>query len=302
MIMEFDLLKKTVNEGFAKLEPIVTDAMNQLFMQTFKANMEISPIENLISLVPNESFPSVMLQFVSDGVWKMKHLFIIQPPTGLNLYAAMIGDEPQSEIDASHLGGLQEGANQIVGQVQVSFQSEGLDIQISNLKVELLPSPESLLNAMNEEPGIHPVFAVDSDFGRFSIGHYLWRVGEGHLYDKGLAGAGGDSYDNADAVKIAPADFQNFSSRGSGPAEKSEGLDMLMDVELEVIAELGKKTILIKDLLKLGTGSVVELNKAAGEPLDLLVNGRKFGEGEVVVIDDHFGIRITQLMGKKDKV
>ncbi len=300
--MEFDLLKKAVNEGFTKLEPIVTDAMNQLFMQTFSAKMDISPSENLISLVPNESFPSVMLQFVSDGVWKMKHLFIIQPATGLNLYAAMIGDEPQSEIDASHLEGLQEGANQIIGQVQVSYQTEGLDIQISNLKIELLPAPEALLNAMNEEAGIHQLYAIDSDFGRFSIGHYIWRTGEGHLYNKGLAGASAESFDDADAVRVAPADFQNFSTRGSGPAEKSEGLDMLMDVELEVIAELGKKTILIKDLLKLGTGSVVELNKAAGEPLDLLVNGRKFGEGEVVVIDDHFGIRITQLAGKKEKM
>ncbi|HDR05028.1 MAG TPA: flagellar motor switch protein FliN, partial [Candidatus Marinimicrobia bacterium] len=259
------------------------------------------PVENLISLVPNESFPSIMLHFVSDGVWKIKHLFIIQPATGLNLYAAMIGDAPESEIDASHLEGLQEGANQIVGQVQVAFQTEGVDIQISDLKIELLPSPEALLNAMNEEAGIHLIYSVDSDFGRFSIGHYLWRTGEGHLFDKGLSTEAASGYENNEAVGIAPADFQSFSTRGAGPAAKSEGLDMLMDVELEVIAELGKKTILIKDLLKLGTGSVVELNKSAGEPLDLLVNGRKFGEGEVVVIDDHFGIRITQLAGKKDK-
>jgi flagellar motor switch protein FliN/FliY len=77
---------------------------------------------------------------------------------------------------------------------------------------------------------------------------------------------------------------------------------MLMDVEMEIYVELGKKTMLVKDILKLGKGSVVELEKAAGEPLGIFVNGRKLAEGEVVVVDDHFGIRITQLAGTKERI
>ena len=66
--------------------------------------------------------------------------------------------------------------------------------------------------------------------------------------------------------------------------------------------EIDRKTILVSDLLKLGKGSIVELEKSAGEPLDVYVNGRKFAEGEVVVVDDRFGIRITQLLSPKDRV
>jgi len=75
-----------------------------------------------------------------------------------------------------------------------------------------------------------------------------------------------------------------------------------MDVDLEVSVELDRKTVLVSELLKLGKGSIVELEKSAGEPLDIYVNGRKFAEGEVVVIDDRFGIRITQLLSPKDRV
>jgi len=77
---------------------------------------------------------------------------------------------------------------------------------------------------------------------------------------------------------------------------------MLLDVDLEVLVELGRKTMLIKDVLKLGKGSVVELDKAAGEPLGIFVNGKKLAEGEVVVVDDHFGIRISQLAGAAERI
>jgi len=77
---------------------------------------------------------------------------------------------------------------------------------------------------------------------------------------------------------------------------------MLMDVELEITVELGRKLSLISDVLKLGKGSILELEKSAGENLDIYVNGKKLAEGEVVVIDEHFGIRITQLISPKERV
>jgi flagellar motor switch protein FliN/FliY len=79
-------------------------------------------------------------------------------------------------------------------------------------------------------------------------------------------------------------------------------VNMLLDVELEITVELGKKNMLISEILKIGKGSIIELQKSAGEPLDILVNGRKLAEGEVVVVDDHFGIRITQLASPRDRL
>jgi flagellar motor switch protein FliN/FliY len=74
------------------------------------------------------------------------------------------------------------------------------------------------------------------------------------------------------------------------------GLDMLHDVEMEVSAELGRTRMSVRELLSLSPGAIVELDRAAGSPADLLVNGRLIARGEVVVIDENFGIRITEIV------
>ena len=74
-------------------------------------------------------------------------------------------------------------------------------------------------------------------------------------------------------------------------------LNLVLDIPLEVSVELGRKRMSIRDILDLGAGSIVELDKIAGEPVDLLVNGRLVARGEVVVIEDNFGVRITEIVG-----
>lgn len=74
------------------------------------------------------------------------------------------------------------------------------------------------------------------------------------------------------------------------------GLDMLHDVEMEVSAELGRTRMSVRELLSLSPGAIVELDRAAGSPADLLVNGRLIARGEVVVVDENFGIRITEIV------
>ena len=81
-------------------------------------------------------------------------------------------------------------------------------------------------------------------------------------------------------------------------ADASKNLDVLMNVSVKVTAELGTCKMLVRDILKLGTGSVVELDRLAGGPVDLLVNDRLVARGEVVAIDDNFGVRITELIDK----
>ena len=73
-------------------------------------------------------------------------------------------------------------------------------------------------------------------------------------------------------------------------------IDLLLDLPLKVAIELGRTKMFIKDILELDRGSIVEFGKLAGEPVDLLINDRKMAEGEVVVIDKHFGIRITSIV------
>ena len=79
-------------------------------------------------------------------------------------------------------------------------------------------------------------------------------------------------------------------------------IDRLMDVGLNLSVELGRKDMQIKEILNLGPGKIIELDKLAGEPVDLLVNGRLLAKGEVVVVDENFGVRITELIDPVDRI
>jgi flagellar motor switch protein FliN/FliY len=83
---------------------------------------------------------------------------------------------------------------------------------------------------------------------------------------------------------------------------RNRKMDMLLDLTLPVSIELGRTGMLIRDILDLQRGSVVEFEKLASEPVDVLVNGKKMAEGEVVVIEKHFGIRITNLVDTAERV
>ncbi|MFZ5440324.1 MAG: flagellar motor switch protein FliN [Myxococcota bacterium] len=79
-------------------------------------------------------------------------------------------------------------------------------------------------------------------------------------------------------------------------------LDLLLDVPLDVTVELGRSRMTIQDLLALSPGSVIELDKIAGEPLDIVVNDRLIARGEAVVVNDKFGIRITDIISKAERI
>jgi len=78
--------------------------------------------------------------------------------------------------------------------------------------------------------------------------------------------------------------------------------ELLLDVPLEVAVELGRTRMTIQELLSLSPGSVVELDKVAGEPLDIVVNGRLVARGEAVVVNDKFGIRITDIVSRSERI
>jgi flagellar motor switch protein FliN/FliY len=88
----------------------------------------------------------------------------------------------------------------------------------------------------------------------------------------------------------------------SQPEVSTRRLDLLLDVPLDVTVELGRNRMTIQDLLALSPGAVLELDKVAGEPLDIVVNDRLIARGEAVVINDKFGIRITDIISKAERI
>lgn len=107
-----------------------------------------------------------------------------------------------------------------------------------------------------------------------------------------------------EAVEVSKASFPEFPSkeRTKDTVDISPKLQLLLDIQLPVSIELGRTKMYIRDILQLTRGSVVEFDKLASEPVDLLVNGKKIAEGEIVVIDKHFGIRITSLVDAQERI
>ncbi|MGJ7921958.1 flagellar motor switch protein FliN [Neobacillus sp. LXY-4] len=92
------------------------------------------------------------------------------------------------------------------------------------------------------------------------------------------------------------ADLEEESSKSG--LEDSVNLNLLMDISLEIVVELGRTKKKINEILDLSQGSIIELDRVSGEPVDLLINGKIVAKGEVVVIDEYFGIRITEILTK----
>ncbi|WP_062110408.1 flagellar motor switch phosphatase FliY [Bacillus niameyensis] len=100
---------------------------------------------------------------------------------------------------------------------------------------------------------------------------------------------------------VQTASFMDFDETTPVQAG-TKNLNMLLDIPLQVTVELGKTSRSVKDILELGSGSVIELDKLAGEPVDILVNSRLIAKGEVVVIDENFGVRVTDIVSKSDRL
>ncbi len=86
--------------------------------------------------------------------------------------------------------------------------------------------------------------------------------------------------------------------KGPQKARDAAGMDVLMNVPLQVTAELGSSSMSVGKVLKLGAGSIIELDRLAGGPVDLLVNNKLIARGEIVAVDENFGVRITELIGR----
>jgi flagellar motor switch protein FliN len=113
------------------------------------------------------------------------------------------------------------------------------------------------------------------------------------------ATAGAASTQSASA---AAALFQNFGDSGAKGNGNLQDFDMILDIPVQLTVELGRTKISIRNLLQLAHGSVVELDGLAGEPMDVMVNGTLIAQGEVVVVNDKFGIRLTDIVTPSERM
>ena len=115
---------------------------------------------------------------------------------------------------------------------------------------------------------------------------------------------GKEDFEDADDLGDIDAAADRLDKVANTPASsgKTANLDLILDIPLTVTVELGRSKMLINDLLQLGQGSVIELTKLAGEPLEVLVNQKLVARGEVVVVNEKFGVRLTDIVSPMERV
>ncbi len=295
--MAFENIKYSFKQGIETLGPVVKNALNQLLQKEVDFTTNTIDIQNIKQAVEQDIFPSVVLNFISGPENNNRqHLLFIEQSFLAQFYAWMIADEPAEQLTEDHFEGLKESLQQVMGQVKLSVEDDQSLYELSEPQVDIYEDAGALQGILAAKKGLMSELQLTIGEASSTIKYYFWAENE-----KQNSNTEEIMTPEMNDVVVQTAEFGNLDGMGID-SDSPRNVDMLLDVDLEVTVELDRKVIMVSDLLKLGKGSIVELEKSAGEPMDIFINGRKFAEGEVVVIDDKFGIRITQLLSPKDRL
>jgi flagellar motor switch protein FliN/FliY len=253
-----------------------------------------------------------------------KHSFIISEDTAKQIAALMMAQE-EGELTEMALSALTEGFSQMSGASLNAIEDKiGSPVKTGGLQAQIKDKPGNVetpegnfvrirydLNTDGKTAFIDELF--DLEAVRAIVGSPAEQIevpaAGGSGRGIGIEGLFGEQTTGPQApVQQAPqqsigVQSVQFSPLTQGPqGEVSGNIGLLMDVSMQLTVELGRTKMLIKDILGMGEGTIVELDKLAGEPVDLLVNGKLIAKGEVVVIDENFGVRVTDIISPMERI
>ena len=162
--------------------------------------------------------------------------------------------------------------------------------QMGGMNMSQMGMNQMGMNQMGNMNGMNPM--GNTPMGMNGMNQMGNMNGMGMMNQMGMMGMPGQNVQN---VNVQPAQFQSFSNDNTGMTGQ-ENIGLIKDVPLEVTVELGRTTKSISDILDFSPGTIIELDRIAGEPIDVLVNGKFVAKGEVVVIEESFGVRITEII------
>lgn len=162
--------------------------------------------------------------------------------------------------------------------------------QMGGMNMSQMGMNQTGMNQMSNMNGMNPM--GNTPMGMNGMNQMGNMNGMGMMNQMGMMGMPGQNVQN---VNVQPAQFQSFSNDNTGMTGQ-ENIGLIKDVPLEVTVELGRTTKSISDILDFSPGTIIELDRIAGEPIDVLVNGKFVAKGEVVVIEESFGVRITEII------
>ena len=232
------------------------------------------------------------------------------PKTAAKIADLMVMGEGSEDFNPDeHIDAVQE----IVDQIFAAFSNTQTDIYQENpgFDVSSAQFGDMSLLSVADESWISVKFTLD--LGQEHMFFHLIPLDTLKNYlpqpsEPEITGAGLPDESMPDGLtpgeEVGSLKAVQFDAFGAEPEKDSTSgdIEMLMDLESPIIIELGRTLMFIKDILNLSPGSIVELDKLSGDPVDIYVNEKKFAEGEVVVIDENFGVRITELIQPEDRL
>jgi flagellar motor switch protein FliN len=255
-----------------------TEAISTVMSQVASASfpMQAGKAEAMPAAVAED----VQLIVTAAGTARGEMNLRLPPATALDLAKIFISDTDAAHIEltADDRSALEELFRQIAGYVATSARPKGLEIQLTVGLGEAPTWPPAANGWICSGPAAPRPIQVE------------WKL------SSALATALVSAWREPEPVPEAPIPLQPLKSNSKG----SEKLELLMDVELDVVLRFGGRNILLKEILDLGPGSVVELDRTIQDEADLLLDGRLVARGEVVVVERNFGIRITEVLPIKE--
>ena len=236
--------------------------------------MQLYPIDFARKLV--ETFINTQMANIDEVTEKKPE----QPENDTTAQIPAPGTDNQTQMNNTNLNGMNQMGNMgMNGMNQMgSMGMNGMN-QMGNMGMNGMNQMGNMgMNSMNQM----------GNMGMNSM-NQMGNMGMNSMNQMGMMGMPGQN------VNVQPAQFQSFSNDNMGTTGQ-ENIGLIKDVPLEVTVELGRTTKSISDILDFSPGTIIELDRIAGEPIDVLVNGKFVAKGEVVVIEESFGVRITEII------
>jgi len=263
-------------------------------------NDVVSTIEGLIGIAPNVTIKEttetigdidipksdILIEVSGEGSGKIR--FLIPPESATALGDMMLAGEGEEkeEMNEEDLDAIKEIVSNIMGSL-----STGLASEQKLPKLNFNVSSAEFKTEADSEWGDYG-YKVVLDF-EINSKNYEWIIlFDKEIYQK-LNGNNSSSESNTSSAPSANVEMES---------EELKNLKLLLDVKLNLRVRIGSKKMLLKDVLSMDIGSIVELNQLANEPLEVLIDDKKIAEGEVVIVDGNFGIQITSIGSKKERM
>jgi flagellar motor switch protein FliN/FliY len=249
-----------------------------------------------------------------------EHLYLMPEATAKS-FAGLMNKEDNIELDDMAMSVIGEAVGTIVGSQITALTAKSGNKSIANIPPEATNVPKAVAALPG---GNFFAAAYQMDLGDGTSNQFWEVLGPGVAADiakslagpapampamgamgggmgaMGAMGMGGMGAMAGQAANVQPVQFPNLMPHAT--PQEAGNISLIMDVYMEMTVELGRTRKLIKEILGMGEGTIIELDKLAGEPVDILVNHKLIAKGEVVVIDENFGVRVTEIVSPQERM